>query len=136
MPAESLKDLITREKKTHGGVFTIKSKKTGTEYSYKISRSEYNGYWYTNVKVEGPNRNFIYLGWYKEGKLFRGRKVVDTPSALAIAFILRMIELKRFAYLNEKLELFHSGKCVICGKMLTDSNSIKLGIGPVCAGTQ
>ena len=28
----------------------------------------------------------------------------------------------------------HEGKCLCCGRTLTDSDSIQRGIGPVCAG--
>jgi hypothetical protein len=132
--SESLKDVVVREKKSPGGVFTVKSKKTGKEYSYKIGRAEYNGHWFTHVRVEAGTQRFKYLGWYEKGKLVRSGKDVITPSAVAIAAVLKMVELRKFDWLDEKMELYHEGKCLTCGRPLTDSESIKRGIGPVCAG--
>jgi antitoxin component YwqK of YwqJK toxin-antitoxin module len=129
-----LDSLVLREKKSKGGVFTVKSIKTGKEYSYKIGRSEFNGVWFTHVKVEQGTQIFKYLGWYKNGKLQRKKQYVNTPAATAIAAVLRYVELGKFDWLDEKMELYHEGKCLTCGRPLTDSDSIKRGIGPVCAG--
>lgn len=129
-----LDSLVLREKKSKGGVFTVKSIKTGKEYSYKIGRSEFNGVWFTHVKVEQGTQMFKYLGWYKDGKLLRKKQSVKTPAAIAIAAVLRYVELGKFDWLDEKMELYHEGKCLTCGRPLTDSDSIKRGIGPVCAG--
>jgi len=37
-----------------------------------------------------------------------------------------------FDNLNQSVDIFHLGKCLKCGKTLTDSNSIEVGFGPVC----
>ena len=131
-----LSEVITREKNNPGGIFTVKSKSTGKEYSYKIKRTEWNGKWFTHIKVEknGGSR-FVYLGWFgNDGKLHRAGSVVNTPAAVAIAAVLNMVAKKKFDWLDEKMELYHAGSCLVCGKTLTDSESINRGIGPVCAG--
>jgi len=131
-----LDSLVLREKQSKGGVFTVKSKKTGKEFSYKIGRSEFNGYWFTHVKVEQGTQMFRYLGWYKDGKLLKKKQEVKTPAAVAISAVLKMVENGKFEWLDEKMELYHEGRCLTCGRPLTDSESIKRGIGPVCAGIQ
>ena len=45
---------------------------------------------------------------------------------------LRKIEQGKFDLLNDNIEFFHLGKCLRCGKTLTDQESINIGLGPVC----
>jgi hypothetical protein len=130
-----LEHVISREKTNNGSLFTVKSLKTGTDYTYKISRKEYKSKWYTHVKVETQYLSFKYLGSYFKGKLFKKGEVVKSPTAVAIGFILDQVEKHHFEWLDKNLELSHEGHCLCCGKTLTDADSIKRGLGPVCAGT-
>lgn len=130
----TLKQVISREKNNNGSSFTVKSIATGKDYTYKISRSEWKGKWYTHVKVETQYLEFKRLGSYFNGKIYNKGKVVETPSAIAIAFVLNKVEQGKIAWLDGKVELMHLGSCMACGKTLTDANSIELGLGPVCAG--
>ena len=128
-----LEKVIHREKKTNG-VFTVKSKKTGKDFTYKISRSEYNGRWYTHIRVESMYMSFKYLGSYFNGNLKRKGEFVKSPSAVAISYILKKIEEGKSEFLDTQIELMHIGKCMACGKPLTDAVSIERGLGPVCDG--
>lgn len=130
----ALKTILDREKKTNGAVFTIKSLQTGKDFTYKISKKLYNDRWFTFVRVEKQYMNFTYLGSYFKGKLYLKGKQVSTPSANAIGFVLDQVEKGRTEWLDKKMEFFHTGKCLCCGRELTDVESIKRGIGPVCAG--
>ena len=131
--SSALKTVLDREKKTNGAIFTIKSKATGKEFTYKISRKLWNEKWWTFVKVETQYMNFKYLGSYLNGKLyFKGSQIV-TPSANAISFILGEVEKGRIGWLDSKMEIYHTGHCLCCGKTLTDSENINRGVGPVCA---
>ena len=127
-----LEKVIYREKKTNG-VFTVKSKKTGKDFTYKVSRSEFKGKWYTHIKVESMYMNFKYLGSYFNGKLTKKGELVDTPSATAISYVLQKIEEGKSELLDTQIELMHMGKCIACSRPLTDSESIERGIGPVCS---
>ena len=132
--SKTLAEVISREKKTPGAIFTVKSLKTNKDYTYKISRAKYNDKWYTHVKCESEYLNFKYLGSYFKGKLFRKGQVIKTPTAIAISFILDYVEKGKFDWLDTHMELMHEGKCLCCGKTLTDADSIQRGLGPVCAG--
>ena len=129
-----LKTVLEREKKTNGAVFTIKSLHTGKEFTYKIKRKLFGEKWFTFVLVETRYMEFRYLGSYFKGKLYKKGVTVITPSANAIGFILEQVEKGRIEWLDEKMEIYHTGSCLCCGKTLTDSESINRGIGPVCAG--
>lgn len=133
---QALALVITHEKNNPGAAFTVRSRQTGTDYTFKISRREYNGKWYTHVKVEQGYLTFSKAGHYTNGQIYFKREPVRTPAANAIAWLLRQVEKQNFDYINANVELMHFGKCVICGKPLTDATSIEIGIGPVCRGKQ
>jgi len=127
-----LSNVISREKQNKGATFTIKSLTSGVDYTYKLVRKEWKGKWFTHVLVETQYLSFKYLGSYFKGKLFHKKSIVKSPTAIAIGFILEKVEQGKFKYLDSKLELIHTGHCLCCGKTLTDANSIKIGLGPVC----
>ena len=129
----SLLNVITRKKNNAGATFTIKSKKTGKEFTYKIARKEWKGKWYTHISVEKQYNNFVYLGSYFNAKIYRKGGEVNTPAAIGISFILKFVELEKFDYIDFQAEIMHTGNCLCCGKLLTDSDSIKLGLGPICS---
>ena len=131
--SEVLLNVITRDKKNNGAQFTIKSNKTGKDYTYMIARKLYKGIWYTHVSVETSYQQFNYLGSYFKGRIYRKGGEITTPSAIGISFVLYKVERKAFAWLNAQIEVMHVGNCLCCGRILTDANSIKIGLGPVCA---
>ena len=129
--SSSIKQLLVN-KNIKGGSFTIKSLKSGKEYTYSISRSEFKDRWYTHIKVETQYMEFKRLGTYFNGRITNKRIEVDTPSAKAIAFVLKAVEDKKFDWLDSVMETYHLGSCIRCGKTLTDSQSIEAGLGPIC----
>lgn len=132
--ASALYEVINRQANNKGADFTIKSLKTGKDYTYKIARSEYNGKWYTHIKVETEYLKFVRLGTYFNGRITHKGQAVDSPSAVAIAWILSRVESKQFDFLDSVTEVMHTGRCLVCGKTLTDAQSIEFGLGPVCRG--
>lgn len=130
----ALESVLLAPKNNIGADFTIRSKDTGKDYTYKIQRSVFNGKFYTHIFVEKEYLHFDYLGMYENGAIFR-KKVgkIETPAAIAIAWVLLKVEEKKFVMLDtEKIDLFHLGSCLRCGKTLTDATSIEIGLGPVC----
>ena len=132
--SSALYEVISREKNNKGADFTIKSLKTGKDYTYSISRSLYNGNWYTHIKVETEYLKFVRLGTYFNGAIRHKGSVVDSPSAVAIGYILAKVEAKAFDFLDSAVEVMHTGSCLVCGKTLTDADSIAFGLGPICRG--
>ena len=128
----ALEMVIKAEKNNKGADFTIKSLATGKDYTYAISRSFFNGKWYTHVKVEQEYLNFKRIGSYFNGKIYNKGAVVETPSAVAIAWVLSKVEEGKFNLLDEKVEVMHTGCCLRCGRTLTDAQSIERGLGPTC----
>lgn len=131
--SSALATVLNRKKKTNG-VFTLRSIATGKDFTYKVSRSEFKGNWYTHISVEKEYKNFVRLGSYFGGRITKKRQLVNTPSAQAIAFVLSKVEAGAIAWLDSKMELMHMGSCVACGRDLTDAVSIQSGLGPICGG--
>jgi hypothetical protein len=131
--AENLKHFINNEgKKLNGAPFTIRSKKSGKDYTFKISQVPFKDNNYLHIKVETEYLNFKYMGWYRDGKIINKKLEVNTPASQAVSWFLRQMFSNNFDNLNQSLDIFHLGKCLKCGKTLTDSNSIEIGFGPVC----
>ncbi len=128
----ALASVINSEKNNSGADFTLKSLATGKDFTYKIARKEFKGNWYTHISVEVGYLDFQYLGTYFSGAIRRKGAPVTTQSAEAIAFVLNKVEKQNFALLDEKMDLMHIGSCLVCGRTLTDANSIESGLGPVC----
>lgn len=137
--AENLKNLINTEgKKLNGAPFTVRSKKTGKDFTFKISQVPFKSSNYIHIKVETEYLNFKYLGWLKDGNVVKKNKdtnvneVVNTPAGQAVSWFLRQLFNNQYDTLNSNVDIFHLGKCLKCGKTLTDANSIEVGFGPVC----
>lgn len=124
--------VIATEKKHHGAPFTVRSKDTGKDYTYKISRSQYQNRWFTHIRVETRYLNFDHIGVFVNGGILKQRQPVETPAASAIAWVLRQVEKKQFDKLSQSVEIMHTGKCICCGRELTDAESIDSGLGPIC----
>jgi hypothetical protein len=128
----NLVNVLKSEKNNNGSKFTIKSLKTNKEFTYRIDRSSYKKNWYTHISVETGYDQFTRLGTYFNGKIFDKKNLVTSPSATAISFILSKVENNQFDYLDKNIELMHTGHCLKCGRVLTDSESIRTGLGPIC----
>jgi len=130
--------LLVRKNKTSAPI-TIRSKRTGKDYTFKISRSEYKDIWYSHIKIErGGHLRFSHLGFYSrdEMAIIKDGSHVTTNAAQGIAWVLNRVMYDQWEKLEEQVEIMHCGYCMACGKKLTDADSIERGVGPVCAGLQ
>ena len=130
--SSALLPVITAEKNNSGANFTIMSKATKTDFTYKISRSQFKGTWYTHISVETQYLEFKYLGSYFKGRIYRKGGEITTPAAIGIAWVLSKVEANNFAWVDRQCEIMHTGHCLRCGRELTDATSIQIGLGPIC----
>lgn len=137
--ASNLAHMLCRDgKKVNGAPFTVRSKATGKDYTFKVSQTPFKDMSFMHVKTERRYLDFHYTGYYRKGKLVRRDKAtgqlneVKTPAGDAAAWLLRMVEAGQFGKLDASVDIFHNGCCLRCGKTLTDSESIEIGFGPVC----
>ena len=131
-PIETIKGLVVAQENFKGGKFTIRSKKTGKDFTYKLKKTEFGDYFYIHCYIETQYMKFKYLGYYKDGKLLKNRMVNSDVTAKGIAWIIQKIFNKDLGAVTEKSEIMHLGKCLKCGRTLTDAKSIEMGFGSVC----
>jgi hypothetical protein len=125
--------------------FTIRSKSTGTRFTYKVRKSEQcptwpGDRWFVSL-LRGPDNegDFFYMGVLERvgEKLPRFRftkKSTVTPDAKsAEAFVWLWQKLAVNHYMPGNVECWHEGRCGRCGRKLTVPESIEFGIGPECA---
>lgn len=121
--------------------FTLVSKKTRARYTYRARqplsrRHGSNDPAYFVEQLVGPDNDvdYRYLGVITNGMSFRPTKKSPHPSTVSMDAIrwftgkLRQGDDSVF----EQVEFWHSGRCSVCNRRLTDPDSIKIGIGPKC----
>ncbi len=87
------------------------------------------------VLLSAPNRlsgcDFVFR---KDGTLYPTKAARQHPREIRRELWNCLLELRErpFDYLTQQGR--HTGQCIMCGKTLTDPESIARGIGPVCGG--
>jgi hypothetical protein len=115
--------------------FTLESKATGQHYTFEISERAFGEkkYWFVAVMTNGDDYTYI-------GKLIsrstiqltaKSRLSEDAPAVKALAWFLRALAAD---VIPDSVTVYHSGKCGRCGRELTDPESVRCGLGPVCRG--
>jgi hypothetical protein len=129
---ESLLYVINSDKNIKSSMFTIKSRKTQKDFTFKLVKKTFHDKQYLHIYVEVNYMQFKYVGFYWEGKIYRSHKEVTSISAKVASWLFRQLQKQKMQELKQNVELFHLGKCLCCGRTLTDAESIEAGIGPKC----
>jgi hypothetical protein len=116
--------------------FTLVSASTGKRFTFKMRKPEGKPTFVSLLTGSCNESDYSYLGTMFNGSTAvrhtRGSKVAaDAPSAKALAWFLK--NLLTANYVSPMMEFWHEGRCGMCGRKLTDPESIARGIGPVCA---
>ena len=124
--------------------FTLRSKKSGARFTYKVNRqpsdSPYTDFvWFVSV-LSGPDNesDYRYIGLLDaDTGLFKwtakARWTQDAPCVKAITWALNQLA---GGTMPDQLEIWHEGRCCVCGRVLTVPESIAAGIGPECASKE
>jgi hypothetical protein len=126
--------------------FTLRSKKTQDRYTYrvvqatdKVDKTKKLQFWFCSF-LTGPDnwQNYTYIGSIRpNGKggfefvTTRASKLpANSPPCVAINYTMDCLSSMPMA---PGVEIWHAGRCCVCGRMLTVPESIANGIGPECA---
>jgi len=124
-------------------IVTLVSSKTGTRYTFRISRAKESRRQgevppYFIGLLTGPDNNdgYTYMGLVPGARperliLTRASKYNDdTAPVKAFRYLLGALKAGTFGL----VEVWHEGRCGRCGRRLTVPESLASGIGPVCVG--
>lgn len=122
------------------GKITIRSKATGTRFTYRFAMPEEDGSGrkrpiFVKLLTSGDNvAGYSYIGCLWSTRFVHGKKSRIGPDAKGVvAFDWVMRQLEAGLLNGELLEIWHEGVCGKCGRTLTVPESIERGMGPVCA---
>lgn len=108
---------------------------------YRIKANDTNTCWFVStepttemVKVDlgGKPKKVVYQGYLKRDLSFNlGKKGSLNYNKCAIHYLTEyLLALKSDRH--PRVEIYHHGTCSVCGRKLTDIDSLQCGIGPTC----
>jgi hypothetical protein len=118
-------------------IFTVENPATGNRFTYKVRCVENDdgsqSPFFVSV-LTGPDNwdNYRYIGFVslKDCKFRHGHKSgigPDAPSVKAFRWFIDHIE-------DDRMNVYHEGRCGKCARRLTVPSSIEIGFGPKCLG--
>lgn len=117
--------------------FTIRSRKTGTRFTYKVRATEDKAMLFVSL-LSGPDNETAYQYFgnirTRNRSYWHGKKAKISeaaPAAKAFAWTWHALVTGKKP---DSLEIWHEGRCGRCGRKLTVPESIATGFGPECAG--
>jgi len=120
-------------------VFTVDNGK-GTHYTYKVTRKEDGDkVIYFVGLLTGPDNtsNYTYIGLLNTFakaltlKLTRASKMTWNSKPVQV-FNWALSVIQKVKTLPEGYSIQHEGRCARCSRVLTDPESIRTGLGPIC----
>ena len=138
LSAAQARDFLLTPKTVKGSAtFTISSAKTGTHFTYKVAGGGEKPFFVKLLTGPDNTSNFSYLGTiFDDGTKLVAKKggsiTPAAPSFKALNFTLAVIH--SGGEFPPAFSFRHEGRCGMCGRKLTDPESIDRGIGPHCAG--
>lgn len=121
---------------THNGLFTVKSIATGEHRTFKIATQKPDARFAPGKRVvsllTGPDNTNNYTGFAFMDEF--GVHVWAKMHTKRYVDLANMLEKLNEHEANGKVEVYVSTRCRVCNRTLTTPESVKSGIGPICAG--
>jgi hypothetical protein len=126
------------EIRTHNGVITMKSMKTGEHRTFRIRTMKQDAKFLPGKRLvellHGPDnesdyRSFGMIG--DDGRVYLWKKHQGQTFYVWVASALQSPE----RYLD-RVEFSFEGRCRRCNRLLSDPDSVASGIGPTCSGIE
>jgi hypothetical protein len=118
---------------------TLVSQRTGARYTYRVSRPPGDSPerpWLISVLAGQDNEaDYRYLGTLRPAGFSATAKTGTLRGSISFAafdFFARRV-LQAQGDMPAGLEVWHDGRCGMCGRTLTTPESVALGLGPICA---
>ncbi len=123
-------------------IFTLESKVTGNRFTYKVTKKEQEGnppiYFIGLLNGPSNERDYAYLafmGSHDSSPTITAKSCasLNSKSFMAIQWAFAMLNSGKVEEFSKQVNLWHEGRCFRCGRKLTVPESIKRGLGPICA---
>ena len=106
-----------------------------THYTWKMKAMESGAFWCGLLTGPDNESDYTSIGVYNpaHAKLYAPKKspqtATNTPFKWLAEVIRRVLSQEP---IGNGFTLHHEGRCGVCGRKLTDPESIECGIGPIC----
>jgi hypothetical protein len=115
---------------------TLRSKKTGTRFTYRLSRITDSDAAFASVLTGSNNEgDYSYAGIVDTSGFRTTRRsalTCDAPSVRALEWFSQKVLRDGMSPADLGLEVYHEGRCGKCARLLTTPESVERGIGPEC----
>lgn len=132
------------------GTYTITNKTTGEYRTFRIRTQGADSTFAPGKRVigmlTGPDntRDYTGFGFIVEDPLPDGEvltyvkvwKAKQTPTWMGYVKLVNLVLILKDSYALGKYEVLEECRCIRCNRKLTTPESIKAGIGPICAGRE
>lgn len=109
---------------------TFLNPQTGNRFTYKVVKHKTDDVYFVHV-LTSPDM-YKYIGLIKNFNFHYSRKsTIERDSKSVIVFDYVLLNLWQDT-LNDRIEIYHDGRCGKCGRQLTDPESVQSGLGPYC----
>jgi len=116
--------------------FTLVSKKTGARYTFKVRKPKNDGppVFFASLLTGANNEtDFTYMGIAKKNGVRTTAKSSMTNESTPVKALDWALQNLDAGHMPETMEVWHTGRCMRCGRLLTVPESVASGIGPDCA---
>lgn len=131
-------------------IMTIESKATHKHFTFKFVRPKHDEekdsslkkskdlpIWVRLLNGSDNESSYTFLGTIFNNTYYHSKKSrigADAQSVRSFVWWFKSLVANSESNLN-KIELYHEGRCMKCGRKLTTPESIEQGVGPICADT-
>ncbi|MCP4897845.1 MAG: hypothetical protein GY906_12805 [bacterium] len=123
------------------GTYTITNRETGEYRTFRIRTQGEDSSFAPGKRVlsllTGSDNTTDYTGFafvHDDGSLFTVWKKKRGTKYDKYAKLVRLVLFQKAPHALEKYEVLEDCRCIRCNRKLTTPESIKSGIGPICAG--
>lgn len=113
-------------------LFTCLNTKSGNRFTFKVSKHKKSEIYFVKVLTNPDIYEFI-GSIYKDGNFSHSNKSRISRESQSVKVFSYIINHLKSNTLPEYIEIWHNGKCGMCGKTLTVPQSIETGYGPNCS---
>ena len=129
-------ELFVKQLHTKGesvsAVIVVKSKKTGTDFTYHIIAKDKNRSRYISIAIESKYMTFTKVYYYIDNYKQLHTRNKDEKIIKGAVWVLDTLYSKDIDKLMSLVDVYNTGKCIKCNRTLTDMDSIKFGMGKMC----